>query len=132
MGIAGVEVVEDGEIDPVFSFVGAGAIVAAYEVLGAGGTVRLIGERRAAGRSMKVPEELAGGLSMALSSSTHRPASSVRSHDILGRLLIASRMYLICLASDGIKGPGHDPAIKGSLGPSRPFYPVGSVIEFVS
>ncbi|PUU75499.1 hypothetical protein B9Z19DRAFT_1102922 [Tuber borchii] len=134
MDVAGLEVVEGGEIDAVFSIMRAGAIGAAYEVLGAGGTM---------------PEGPAGELSMAPLSSTRQRASS-------GRLLTASRMYLICSASDGIDGLGRDPAMKGSLvelvssysssrshgrslglcncvkGPVAPFYPGGSVIEFVS
>ncbi|PUU72126.1 hypothetical protein B9Z19DRAFT_1013315, partial [Tuber borchii] len=150
------EVVEGGEIDAAFSIVGAGAIVAVYEVLGAGGTVGLMGERGAAGHSVKVPKGPAGRLSMAPSSSTRRRASFVRSRDIQRQLLIASQMYLICSISDTIEDPGCDPAMKGSLvelassssrsrshlrslarwdcveGPGTPFYPGGSVIEFVS
>ncbi|PUU78000.1 hypothetical protein B9Z19DRAFT_1101608 [Tuber borchii] len=130
MGVAGSEVVEGGEIDAALSV------------------------RGVAGRSAKVPAGPAGGLSMAPSNSTRRRASSVRSQDMQGRLLIAPGMYLICSASDGIEGPGRDPAIKGSLvelasffsssqfhgsslalrdcieGPAPPFYPSGSVIEF--
>ncbi|CAZ80009.1 unnamed protein product [Tuber melanosporum] len=156
MGVPGSEVVEGGEIDAAFSVVGAGAIVAASGAPGAGGTVGLMGEWGAAGCSTKVPEGPAGGLSMAPSSSTRGRASSVRSRNIQGRLLIASRMYQICSASDGIEGAERDPAMKGSLvelassssssrshgrslalrdcveGPDAPFYPGGSVIEFVS
>ena len=113
--VAGSGVVEGGGIDAAFGVVGTGAIVAASGALGAGGTVGLVGERGAAGCSAKVPEGPAGGLSMAPSSPARRRVSSVGSRDIQGRLLIASRMYLICSASDGIEGPGRDLAMKGSL-----------------
>ncbi|PUU77550.1 hypothetical protein B9Z19DRAFT_986481 [Tuber borchii] len=156
IGIAGLEVVEGGEMDAAFSIVRTRTIVAACEVSGAGGTVGLIGERRVARYSVKVSERPAGGLSMARSSSIRRWASSVRSRDIQGRLLIASRMYLICSVSESMEGPEHDRAIKGLLvelassssssqshggsltlwdcieGPGVPIYPSGSVIEFLS
>ena len=107
--------IEGGGIDAAFGVVGTGAIVAASGALGAGGTVGLVGERGAAGSSAKVPDGPAGGLSMAPSSPARRRVSSIRSRNIQGRLLIASGMYLICSASDGIKGPGCALAMKGSL-----------------
>ena len=108
-------VVEGGGIHEAFGVVGAGAIVTGSGALGARGTVGLVGERGAAGCSVKMHEGPAEGLSMAPSSPACGQVSSVWSRDIQGRLLIASRMYLICSASDGIEGLGRDLAMKGSL-----------------
>ena len=93
---------------------------------------------------------------MAPLSPARRRVSAVMSRDIQGRLLIASRMYLICSTSYGIEGGGRDLAMKGSLvelassssgsrslgrslavrdcveRPGVPYYPGVLVIEFGS
>ncbi|PUU78038.1 hypothetical protein B9Z19DRAFT_1101607 [Tuber borchii] len=123
MGITGSEVGEGGDIAVVFSVMGVEAIVGVYEAPGAGGTMRLMREG--------VPEEPAGGLSMAQLSSTRRRVSSVRRPECDP----AMNGSLVELASSSSCSRSHERilCLRDCVEDSRtPFYPGGSIIEFVS